>query len=691
MIRASAVNAGGKTGGYTVPSPHAQAEVIRACLRRAGIEPRTIGCVEAHGTGTPLGDPIEMSGLAEAFRERIDNGLVRGVERVAVGSVKSNIGHLESTGRHRGPDEGADAVTARRLAPSLHSAELNPAIDLTGTPFHIPRRRCPGPGRSPNTPTAGGWSCPAGPASAPFGGGGANAHLIVEEYRTPVPRRGSPPAAPNSSSCRRATRNACGHPPPGWPRSWNRPRPRTRPELRPSRPAGAEADCLRLAAEVVQADAADLDAVTPLREYGFGAAELALLGKRIDAAFGVRPSPETLVGSATVRALALGLAGPPAERPDTEHALALSDVAHTLQTGREPLEARLAFVATDLAQVRDTLRTYAADGSAPGASTGRAPARPAAEDQDRLAEALRDGDLEAVGRCWTRGADVNWRQARGEDTPVRRVGLPTYPFARKRYWLPSLRRGRRATRRSRCRTGRRERPAGDCRFGLEPAVGHCGGAVRRAGRGGRADRPGGAAADAGTGPAGAPVIVNAPIAAAGSASNLPSAAVAERSAGRAVVDVRIASGGAATDVGTGPAAAPGVNAPIVAAGSASNLPSAAVAERSAGRAVVGARIAPGGAATDVGTGPAAAPARERPDCGCRFGPDPAVGCRCGAVRRAGRGGRADRLGGSGCRRRYGSGCRGGRREHLLGDCRFGVGVAVGRRFCGSCGHGLPAR
>ena len=91
VIRGSAMNAGGKTSGYTVPNPHAQAEVVEAALRRAGVSAESIGYVECHGTGTSLGDPIEIAGLGDAFRRSGHGGAP-----CAIGSVKSNIGHLES-------------------------------------------------------------------------------------------------------------------------------------------------------------------------------------------------------------------------------------------------------------------------------------------------------------------------------------------------------------------------------------------------------------------------------------------------------------------------------------------------------------------------------------------------------------------------------------------------------------------
>src|SRR6516164_5160983 len=91
VIAGTAVNAGGKTSGYTVPNPNAQAEVVSRALRRAGINPVEISYVEAHGTGTVLGDPIEIAGLKAAYASA-------GVKQqfCAIGSVKGNIGHLES-------------------------------------------------------------------------------------------------------------------------------------------------------------------------------------------------------------------------------------------------------------------------------------------------------------------------------------------------------------------------------------------------------------------------------------------------------------------------------------------------------------------------------------------------------------------------------------------------------------------
>jgi acyl transferase domain-containing protein/NAD(P)-dependent dehydrogenase (short-subunit alcohol dehydrogenase family)/pimeloyl-ACP methyl ester carboxylesterase/aryl carrier-like protein len=176
VIRGGAVNAGGKTSGYTVPNPNAQASLVETALRRARVDPSTITYVEAHGTGTELGDPIEIAGLVRAFRS---NG---GAERhSSFGSVKSNIGHLEGAAGIAGLTKVLLQLRHGQLAPTVNFESLNSKIELRGTGFE------------PQTVLAR-WpqnGIPRRAGVSSFGAGGANAHLIVEEWRTP--RRPSVP------------------------------------------------------------------------------------------------------------------------------------------------------------------------------------------------------------------------------------------------------------------------------------------------------------------------------------------------------------------------------------------------------------------------------------------------------------------------------------------------------------------
>ncbi|HEY0834876.1 MAG TPA: SDR family NAD(P)-dependent oxidoreductase, partial [Azospirillum sp.] len=188
-IRATHVNHGGRTNGYTVPNPQAQAELVRDALRKAGVDARAVSCIEAHGTGTELGDPIEVAGLTQAFRHfTADNGFC------ALGSAKSNIGHLEAAAGISGVVKVILQMRHRQLAPSLHAAELNPNIDFSRTPFVVqrtladwPRPRVARQGEVREFPRIAGVSS--------FGAGGANAHVVLEEYTdtrpaTPVPPGG---------------------------------------------------------------------------------------------------------------------------------------------------------------------------------------------------------------------------------------------------------------------------------------------------------------------------------------------------------------------------------------------------------------------------------------------------------------------------------------------------------------------
>ena len=138
VIKASGVNAGGKTGGYTVPNPAAQAELIEETLRKSGVNPAELSYVEAHGTGTALGDPIEIRGLTAAY-EKFTNK--RGY--CAIGSVKSNIGHLESAAGIAALTRVLLQMKHRTLTPSLHSEELNPRIDFDNSPFFVSRKTTP--------------------------------------------------------------------------------------------------------------------------------------------------------------------------------------------------------------------------------------------------------------------------------------------------------------------------------------------------------------------------------------------------------------------------------------------------------------------------------------------------------------------------------------------------------------------
>ena len=188
VIKGSAINAGGKTNGYTVPNPKAQASVVLTALKRAGLQATDLSYIEAHGTGTALGDPVEIAGLTRAFKasEKSSHNYLANIHEnekmfCAIGSLKSNIGHCESAAGIAGLTKVLLQFKHQQLVPSLHADVINPEIDFNQTPFKLQKRleKWVRPittfeGVTQEAPRAAGISS--------FGAGGANAHIIVQEY-----------------------------------------------------------------------------------------------------------------------------------------------------------------------------------------------------------------------------------------------------------------------------------------------------------------------------------------------------------------------------------------------------------------------------------------------------------------------------------------------------------------------------
>jgi acyl transferase domain-containing protein len=176
VIKSTSINHGGKTNGYTVPNPSAQAKLIQTALEKANLNARAISYIEAHGTGTELGDPIEITGLTQAFRKTTYEN-----QYCSIGSVKSNIGHLEAAAGIAGLTKLVLQLKNKKLVPSLHAKELNPKINFAKTPFVVQQMLADWNkpiitenGISKEYPRIGSISA--------FGAGGSNAHIIVEEY-----------------------------------------------------------------------------------------------------------------------------------------------------------------------------------------------------------------------------------------------------------------------------------------------------------------------------------------------------------------------------------------------------------------------------------------------------------------------------------------------------------------------------
>ncbi len=172
VIKGSAANNdGAHKVGFTAPSVSGQAEVIETAQALAGVSPDTIGYIEAHGTGTWLGDPIEVAALSQVFQAGAESE-----NRCAIGSVKTNVGHLDAAAGVTGLIKTVLALQHRTLPASLNFDEPNPRIDFAASPFYVNTESKPWP--ESDTPRRAGVSS--------FGIGGTNVHIVLEENASAI-------------------------------------------------------------------------------------------------------------------------------------------------------------------------------------------------------------------------------------------------------------------------------------------------------------------------------------------------------------------------------------------------------------------------------------------------------------------------------------------------------------------------
>jgi acyl transferase domain-containing protein/acyl carrier protein/enoyl-CoA hydratase/carnithine racemase/NAD(P)-dependent dehydrogenase (short-subunit alcohol dehydrogenase family) len=415
VIRATAVNHGGHANGYTVPNPAAQRDLIREALAKAGLSARAITCIEAHGTGTDLGDPIEATALAQAFAADTQD-----TSFCALGSVKSNIGHLEAAAGIAGISKVVLQMKHGMLAPTLHADTINPKLHLDASPFVLSRQAAAWTATGPRI---------AGVSS--FGASGVNAHAIIEEWPGDVLAETSD-HGPQTILLSART------------------------------PERLQEYAKRLLAFVEDGDQPpDRDLKTALR------AKLGdLLGVAEDEVNDSEPFDS--IGLETNQRLALWrwledrlsrtldytdvaqldtldkLAAHFQTSSKTRRQINLADLAYTLQVGREAMDCRLGFEADTLERLASSLRAWL-DGQDkhPGLYSGQMGdlgeildlLGSEAELQSMVERWWSQGRTDKILPLWVKGLKIDWQSLPRTLRPSI-VSLPTYPFERRRFWLP---------------------------------------------------------------------------------------------------------------------------------------------------------------------------------------------------------------------------------------------------------------
>ncbi|ODS25133.1 hypothetical protein AB835_00250 [Candidatus Endobugula sertula] len=362
LIIGSAENHGGKATSPTAPNPLAQQALLKAAYQKSNLDHRTVTYIEAHGTGTELGDPIEINALKSTFAD-LDKSCGYAdfkKDHCALGSIKSNIGHLESAAGISGILKVLLMMKHKKIPGNVHLNNQNPYLQLQDSPFYLSKdthdwKSVLDEYQNPIPRRAGVNS---------FGIGGSNAHIILEEYHTEDIVRDDVYAKENTL------------------------------------------------------------AIIPL-----SAKKSQYLYK---------------IASRLLRFIQI----------NTLYPCDLFDLAYTCQVGREVMDKRLVFVVKSIQELEDKLKKFIAYSDAN--SQNKEQQRgfdfyQTAEnsnsdhltflwdDEDTvtlLSQWVNKGKYHKLAEAWSQGLDIDWMLLYTHSTPPRRISLPTYPFARDRYWLP---------------------------------------------------------------------------------------------------------------------------------------------------------------------------------------------------------------------------------------------------------------
>ncbi len=333
VVKGSAINHGGKTNTLTTPNSKAQEELLLAAYRSSGLRyPRDVGYIEAHGTGTPLGDPIEIEGLKQAFEVYYkEQGLeYPPANYCGIGSVKTNIGHLEAAAGIIGLIKVLLSMQNGKLPGNPHLKTQSKYITLEGSPFYLTKQTMD-------------WEVPEGhqriAGVSSFGFGGVNAHVVVEEYR-----------------------------------------------------AASQEKYESNGPLIILLSAKDKDR---LKERASRLVDYLQKNDQVN----------------------------------------LESLAFTLQVGREHMEARLALEVNNVVQLISELTNYlhGENSSILEGSTDVTEEGFVGEEDVPLA--LMERKVKPLMELWVKGAVIDWQLWYAPGKMPKKIPLPTYPFAKERYWV----------------------------------------------------------------------------------------------------------------------------------------------------------------------------------------------------------------------------------------------------------------
>lgn len=452
IIRAASENHGGRANSLTAPNPKAQAELLVTAYTKARIDPRTVTYIEAHGTGTELGDPVEINGLKTAFKELYqasgDPGMIGAP--CGLGSVKSNIGHLEIAAGIAGVIKVLLQLKHKTLVKSLHCQNINPYIQLQDSPFYIVQETKEWQALQDEA----GKDLPRRAGVSSFGFGGANAHIVIEEYikkeRT-ITNDEEPQiivlSAQNQDRLKEYAADFLAF------------INQTEPLAMPTKEhivIGIQTELVRISAEILRVDAKHLHIEDDLKDYDFDKLKFVDLANSINTKFNLQIESVLFDEYFTLAAISVylydkhevALSNYFSDRLDNnvrrDKALKLRDLAYTLQVGREAMNERLAMVVKNIEEIKEKIPAFLGGQTtnnlifAENVRKIKAKFEVFSRDEDAsemISHWINKKKLVKIAELWANGFEVNWNLLH-RNFQCHRLSLPTYPFAKEKYWVP---------------------------------------------------------------------------------------------------------------------------------------------------------------------------------------------------------------------------------------------------------------
>lgn len=429
VIIGSAENHGGKTNGYTVPNPKYQTDVIVEAIKNAEIDPRNITYIEAHGTGTKLGDPIEITGIKNAFENFTnDKGFC------ALGSVKSNIGHLEGAAGIAGVAKVLLQFRNKTLVPTIHAEIPNSFIDFCDTPVYLQRELSE-------------WKVPENCSRryagiSAFGAGGANVHMIFADTEPVLNDWSKMKAQPCvfllSAEYDDQLRNYAEK----YIAFLNEIRGKKCENIRN---ANNDSQYIlekikKIFADINDTNINEIESDKPISEYTNDKFFINIFSSKVSDSFKLDNDDVKVDEYSTIESIASEIRNI-LDRNSNDIITKdvqlnqidlLRNITYTQQVGREVFSKRLAIVTSSIEDcIRKLNKFISASAFGDDIFYGDKVSHDILD--ERIDFAYTEKKWNELAKLWAMGAKIDWRKL--YDKNYTKMSLPTYPFAGKRHWV----------------------------------------------------------------------------------------------------------------------------------------------------------------------------------------------------------------------------------------------------------------